>query len=117
MPTGTGADDGMQLGTTGPGARKHFPKRQNTPLEVVSERRIDDAIITQTQGEPRKGKQTSLEEHVTGSISSLSPEKRHQTRWTSEDRTTQFHREWWKTFDQTTESTRRRQRSRGRSNS
>ena len=116
-----GADESMQLGTTAPGNRKHFPKRQNNPLDV-SERRIDDVIIKNSQGLPRRGKQSSFETQITDSIATLSSEglsnskSRQQNQWNLQDRQHQFHREWWQTFQQRSGTTSRSpQRRRSRS--
>ena len=116
-----GTDESMQLGTTAPGNRKHFPKRQSNPLEIVSERRIDDAIVKNSPGLPRKGKQSSFEEKLTDSIASLSSEgisnakKLQQNQWKIQDRQLGFSREWWQTFQQrsgTTSRSHQRRRSR-----
>ena len=105
LETSEGTEESMQLGTTAPGNRKHFPKRQNNPLDV-SERRIDDAIITHSSGLPRQGKQSLFEKQITDSIASLSSEGftnskiGQHNRLNGKDRTYQLHREWWKTFQQ-----------------
>ena len=113
---GDSSEESIQLGTTASGSRKHFPKRQSNPLEIVSERRIDDAIITSSL--PRKGKQTSFERQITDSIATLSSEGlsklENQEQW--KDRQSQLHREWWRTFQQRSGSqSRNPQRRRGRS--
>ena len=98
--SGDSTEESIQLGTTASGSRKHFPKRQSNPLEIVSERRIDDAIITSSL--PRQGKQSSFERQITDSIATLSSEGlsklENQKQWN--DRESQDHREWWRTFQQ-----------------
>lgn len=116
-----GTDDSMQLGTTAPGNRKYFPKRQSNPLDV-SERRIDDVIIKNAQGLPRRGKQSSFEKEITDSVATLSSEglsnskRLQQNQWNMQDRQHQLHKEWWQTFQQRSGTTSRSpQRRRSRS--
>ena len=96
--SGASSEEIVQLGTTASGTRKHFPKRQNNPLEIVSERRIDDAIITSSL--PRQGKQSSFERQITDSIATLSSEGFSQLENQKQlnERQSQLHREWWRTF-------------------
>ena len=114
--SGENTEEIIQLGTTASGTRKHFPKRQSNPLEIVSERRIDDAIITSSL--PRQGKQSLFERQITDSIATLSSEGlsqlENQKPWNA--RQSQLHREWWRTFQkrsgpQTRNSQRRRSRT------
>ena len=131
-----GTEEGMQLGTTAPGNRRHFPKRQNNPLykEIVSERRIDEDFTEKSEHElPREGKQTSFERQIKDSIATLSTDGftsplviGHANQYNDHinlstdlinrkgNRAYKLHQEWWQTFQQQrTEDTSRTPQQRG----
>ena len=130
-----GTEEGMQLGTTAPGNRRHFPKRQNNPLykEIVSERRIDEDFTEKSEHElPREGKQTSFERQIKDSIATLSSDGftsplviGHANQYNDHinlstdlinrkgNRAYKLHQEWWQTFQQRTEDTSRTPQQRG----
>ena len=131
-----GTEEGMQLGTTAPGNRRHFPKRQNNPLykEIVSERRIDEDFTEKSEHElPREGKQTSFERQIKDSIATLSTDGftsplviGHANQYNDHinlstdlinrkgNRAYKLHQEWWQTFQQQrTEDTSRTSQQRG----